>query len=433
MKTICEYKNWVALIHSQAHCQPVATTVNASYHTKSSGDDSILIVICVRFSFVLLQTHLSNATKHNVDMKKAAISNPYAKRSRQSVVATPPMLQPDFALSDRASIARNKTFDDEISNNESILIPKETASNFPSDFFATTSVPNESFSRKLEDSVPKKKTEKPTTASALVIAASDKAGMDGIDREKIDQIILRESGNSLYIQQQRKRDEKVNERIAELKQKLSQALPGCFKDLTQQLDLEKPGILAQRSMRSTAVVVDMDAFYMSCELLTRPDLKERPACVGRGMILTSNYKARTYGVRSAMAGWIGDKLVEELSEGREKLVHVPSNFPLYKEKSQIVRRVLADYDPQMRAYSLDEVYMDLAPYLSLKLTQRWSHEQISKALSERKAEEIAKESGWTESQAILATFSPSECLEEARQVLEAIRQAVCDATGGLVS
>ena len=35
-----------------------------------------------------------------------------------------------------------------------------------------------------------------------------------------------------------------------------------------------------------------DAFYMNCELLSQPGLADRPACVGSGMILTSNYKAR---------------------------------------------------------------------------------------------------------------------------------------------
>ena len=39
---------------------------------------------------------------------------------------------------------------------------------------------------------------------------------------------------------------------------------------------------------------------------------------------TSNYVARKYGVRSAMAGFIADKLVDELSGGKEKLTHVTS-------------------------------------------------------------------------------------------------------------
>ena len=59
-------------------------------------------------------------------------------------------------------------------------------------------------------------------AAALVIAASDKAGMEGIDRARIDEIILRESGDSAYMKQQRKRDEAVNVKIAQMKKRLAQ-------------------------------------------------------------------------------------------------------------------------------------------------------------------------------------------------------------------
>eukprot|EP00957_Ditylum_brightwellii_P031682 2402808-Ditylum_brightwellii.AAC.1 len=82
-----------------------------------------------------------------------------------------------------------------------------------------------------------------------------------------------------------------------------------------------------------------------------------------------------------MAGWIGDKLVEESSGGKRKLIHLKSNFDLYQEKSKIVREVLAEYDPNMRAYSLDEAYMDLGPYVALRLGRGWSHDRASKELS----------------------------------------------------
>ena len=42
-----------------------------------------------------------------------------------------------------------------------------------------------------------------STASALVVAAADKAGMEGIDRTQIDAIILRESGDSSFMKQQK--------------------------------------------------------------------------------------------------------------------------------------------------------------------------------------------------------------------------------------
>jgi DNA polymerase kappa len=298
-------------------------------------------------------------------------------------------------------------------------------------------------------------------ASALVIAAADKAGMEGIDRNRIDQIILRESGTSLFIQQQRRRDAKVDERIAALRTRLQEHEKmeiGWNQKLCHEMDQEIPKILSQRPVRSAAVVVDMDMFYMACELLTRPDLAEKPACVGKGMILTSNYLARRYGVRSAMAGWIGDKLVEELSDGKEKLMHVSSNFALYNEKSMVVRKVLAEYDPHLRAYSLDEAYMDLGPYLALRLTKGWDHDQIREALiASASSETDEKENDndndnenehsgqvggceldqedqsatWSRSQLILASYTPAECLRATSEIVKEMRQRVCDETGGL--
>jgi len=218
-------------------------------------------------------------------------------------------------------------------------------------------------------------------ASALIIAASDKAGMQNIDRQRINEIVLRESSQSLYLQQQQRRDEKVNQRIHRLKEKLEQQQPSLI-NLQATLDAQTlPHYRKARPPRSTAVVVDMDMFYMACECLRKPELYDTPAVVGGNMILTSNYRARRYGVRSAMAGWIGDTLVRELSQGTERLVHVPPDFELYREKSRQVRQVLAEYDPQLRAYSLDEAYMDLGPYLAIRMTQsHLSHAHIHNIL-----------------------------------------------------
>lgn len=211
-------------------------------------------------------------------------------------------------------------------------------------------------------------------ASALIISASDKAGMDGIDRSKIDAIILRESGNSLYMQQQKRRDAKVNQKIVAMQAQKEALLLAPAGEFNEDASLERQlqSWQAACPSRSTKVVVDMDMFYMACELLSKPHLDQHPACVGRGMVLTSNYKARQYGVRSAMAGFVADKLVEELSNGTERLIHVPSHFSLYKEKSQQVKEVLREYDPHLKSYSLDEAYLDLGPYLAIYLEQQES-------------------------------------------------------------
>ena len=92
------------------------------------------------------------------------------------------------------------------------------------------------------------------------------------------------------------------------------------------------------------------------------------------MICTANYVARQYGVRSAMPGFIARKLCP-------KLVFISPHFDLYtegKKDSPVIfllevvlshthlpftcftvaketRAIFAEYDPQFRAGSLDEV------------------------------------------------------------------------------
>jgi DNA polymerase kappa len=275
-------------------------------------------------------------------------------------------------------------------------------------------------------------------ASALLVAASDKAGMQGIDRSRIDTIILRESANSSYMKYQRKQDEQVNQRIATMKIQVEQQRRQMVKNhhdwkATLEKDLEKEIHIALRSRptRSVCCVVDMDMFYMACELLSKPEYSDKPCCVGRSLITTSNYVARKYGVRAAMAGFIADKLVYELSDGKESLIHFPSNFPLYKEKAEQVRNVLQEFDPNLKTYSLDEASLDLSRYLYFWL-QGKTHNEIVQMLKEGNTPpKVGSHKTTAFGESPLAEYSSAVSIEAAETVLQDMRQRVFHATGGL--
>ena len=104
--------------------------------------------------------------------------------------------------------------------------------------------------------------------------------------------------------------------------------------------------------------VDMDMFYAAVEMRDDPRLQDIPMAVGgMGMLSTSNYRARKYGVRAAMPGFIAKKLCPEL-------VIVPGNMDKYAQVSEVVRGVFKEYDPNFAPMSLDEAYLDLISWRS---------------------------------------------------------------------
>jgi DNA polymerase kappa len=72
----------------------------------------------------------------------------------------------------------------------------------------------------------------------------------------------------------------------------------------------------------------MDAFYAAVEMRDDLSLIDLPLAIEeKNMIMTTNYKAREYGVRSGLPGFIGKKLCP-------KLIFMKPNFTKYKIASR---------------------------------------------------------------------------------------------------
>jgi len=104
--------------------------------------------------------------------------------------------------------------------------------------------------------------------------------------------------------------------------------------------------------------LDMDAFFVSVELLDRPDLRGKPVIVGghpaaRGVVSAASYEARRYGVHSAMPLRTASKLCPHA-------VFLDVRHSLYEQWSDRVATILAKYTPIVEMASIDEAYLDLS-------------------------------------------------------------------------
>jgi DNA polymerase-4 len=106
--------------------------------------------------------------------------------------------------------------------------------------------------------------------------------------------------------------------------------------------------------------VDMDAFYASVEQRDNPDLRGRPLAVGgsaaRGVVAAASYEARTFGVHSAMPSVTAKRKCPDL-------IFVPPRFEVYRQVSQQIREIFAEYTPLIEPLSLDEAYLDVTENL----------------------------------------------------------------------
>ena len=122
--------------------------------------------------------------------------------------------------------------------------------------------------------------------------------------------------------------------------------------------------------------LDMDAFFASVELLRYPELRGRPVViggrgepppqlpdgthrfaklgdyVGRGVITTSTYEAREFGVFSAMG-------MMKAARHAPQAILLPANFAVYRDYSRRFKQAVASVAPRLEDRGIDEIYIDL--------------------------------------------------------------------------
>lgn len=107
----------------------------------------------------------------------------------------------------------------------------------------------------------------------------------------------------------------------------------------------------------TILHLDLDSFFVSVELLNRPELRGKPVAVGgaadqRGVIASASYEARKFGVRSALPTRRALQLCPEL-------IVLHGRHDLYSQHSHEVMQVLYEITPLIEQISIDEAFLDI--------------------------------------------------------------------------
>ncbi len=103
--------------------------------------------------------------------------------------------------------------------------------------------------------------------------------------------------------------------------------------------------------------IDMDAYFVSVELLERPELRGVPVVVGspsgRSVVLSASYEARAFGVRSAMPMSVALRRCPTA-------VILPPHQRRYAEISREVMSIFRSVTPDVEQLSVDEAFLDVA-------------------------------------------------------------------------
>ena len=104
-------------------------------------------------------------------------------------------------------------------------------------------------------------------------------------------------------------------------------------------------------------ILDCNNFYVSCERLFNPKLKNQPTVVlsnNDGCVIARSQEIKDMGVK------MGQPVFKLDDEVKSKMNKFSSNYVLYGDISDRISNILRRFTPELEIYSIDESFMDLS-------------------------------------------------------------------------
>lgn len=108
-------------------------------------------------------------------------------------------------------------------------------------------------------------------------------------------------------------------------------------------------------MEKIIALVDCDSFFVSCEQVKNPELKDKPVCVlsnRDGCVIARSREAKRMGIRMGLPYFMA-------KTDFPGAIYLSGHHDLYKEVSAKVMDLLRELTPVVEVYSVDEAFVDL--------------------------------------------------------------------------
>jgi DNA polymerase-4/DNA polymerase V len=111
-----------------------------------------------------------------------------------------------------------------------------------------------------------------------------------------------------------------------------------------------------KNLQNLVLHIDGDAFFVACELTTRPELKGKPVIVGgdRGIAVAMSPEAKAVGVTRGMP-------VFQIKRDFPEVVILSHHFDLYEDIASRLHKILESYFQTIEVYSIDECFASVEP------------------------------------------------------------------------